>query len=157
MMGPMGATLVSGLAQAMTQQAMTQPGMAPWLSAFGAKATEAAANPFAAFTTMMGQMMGAAAQAGAAKPAAETPRQPTDYLDPLAMGAFFNQMLGGKAPEPEPAPEPPPPPPTASDLGLDAMAKIVETGREVQENHLKTMQAILQQMFPSDGSPKPGA
>lgn len=147
MMGPMGATLMSGLAQAMAQQ-----GLAPWLSAFGAKATESAANPFAAFTTMMGQMMGAAAQAGAAQAATEPARPASDYLDPKAMGAFINQMLGGKAPEPEPPP--PPPPPTASDLGLDAMAQIVETGREVQENHLKTMQGILQQMFPSDGNAK---
>lgn len=148
MMGPMGATLMSGLGQAMAQQ-----GFAPWLSAIGAKATETAANPFAAFTTMMGQMMGAAAQAGAAQPAPGQPRPATDYFDPQAMGAFMNQMFGGKAPEP--SPEPPPPPPTASELGLDAMAQIVETGREVQENHLKTMQAILNQMFPADAGAKP--
>ncbi|WP_293867131.1 DUF937 domain-containing protein [uncultured Alsobacter sp.] len=145
MMGPMGATLMTGLAQAMTQQ-----GLAPWLSALGGQATQAAANPFAAFTTMMGQMMGAAAQAGAAKPQAEPPRPASDYLDPQAMGAFINQMLGGKTPEPPPPEEPPPPPPTATDLGLDAMSQIVETGREVQEQHLQTMQAILQQMFPAD-------
>ena len=151
MMGPMGATLMTGLGQAMAQQ-----GFAPWFSTFGSKAAETAANPFAAFTTIMGQMMGAAAQAGAAQPAPGQTRPASDYLDPHAMGAFINQMFGGKAPEQPPAPEPPPPPPTASDLGLDAMAQIVETGREVQENHLKTMQAILNQMFPADGGTKPG-
>jgi hypothetical protein len=61
---------------------------------------------------------------------------------------MINQMLGGKPAEPE-AP-PPPPPPTSAELSLDALSRIVETGREVQDSQLKTMQQILDKMFPPE-------
>lgn len=149
----MMTTMATSIAGAMGKT-MAEQGMGAWMRAMGA-APQAAApvNPFAAFTELMGTMMGAAGGPATAQktPAPDMPR-PSDYLDPQAMGSLINQMLGGKpaeaAPEPEPEPEPEPAvPPTSSDLGLEALSQLVETGREVQEQQFKAMQSILSQMF----------
>lgn len=152
----MMTTMATSIAEAMGKT-MAEQGMGAWMRAMGAAPqptaqASAQLNPFAAFTELMGTMMGAAGQPQAAKaPAPEMPKA-SDYLDPEAMGALINQMLGGKPapaapdPEPEPAPEPVAPP-TSSDLGLEALSQLVETGREVQEQQFKAMQSILSQMF----------
>lgn len=132
----MAATIMTGIGKSFAEQ-----GINAWANAMSG----GSANPFAAIGEMMGKMMGAAAPA--AKPAAAPPAM-SDMFDPAAVGAMISQMFGGKPPEPAPAP--PPPPPTSSELSLDALSQIVETGREVQESQLKAMQEILGKMFPPD-------
>ncbi len=134
----MAATIMTGIGKSFAEQ-----GINAWANAMSG----GSANPFAAFGEMMGKMMGAVAPA--ARPAAAPPAM-SDMFDPAAVGAMISQMFGGKPPEP--AAPPPPPPPTSSELSLDALSQIVETGREVQESQLKAMQDILGKMFPPEGS-----
>lgn len=140
----MAATLMAGIGKSFAEQ-----GMATWANAMSG----GTANPFAAFSDMMGRMMGAAPGPGASAAAGPGQTPMSDLFNPAAVGAMINQMLGGKPAEPE-AP-PPPPPPTSSELSLDALSRIVETGREVQDSQLKTMQQILDKMFsPEDPAAK---
>ncbi len=132
----MATTIMAGVGKSLTEQ-----GMNAWANAMSG----GGANPFAAFGDMMGRMAGA----GASAPKAAATPSMSDMFDPAAVGAMINQMLGGKPAEKEP-PAPPPPPPTSSELSLDALSQIVETGREVQESHLQTMQKILETMFPPE-------
>ncbi len=156
----MAATLMAGVGKTLAEQ-----GMAAWSNAMtgGAGGNPFAANPFGAnplgaWSEMMGRMMGAAAPSPStpAGGTAATPPPMSDMLDPAAVGAMINRMFGGKVPEPEPEPEPPPPPPTSGELSVDALSQMVETGREVQEHQLKTMQSILETMFPPEGEKPKG-
>lgn len=132
----MAATIMTGIGKNFAEQ-----GMNAWANAMSG----GSANPFAAFGEMMGKMMGAAAPP-AARPAT-TPPAMSGMFDPAGVGAMISQMFGGKPAEPA---APPPPPPTSSELSLDALNQIVETGREVQESQLRTMQEILGKMFPPE-------
>jgi hypothetical protein len=94
------------------------------------KAPEAAppqpASPFAAWTDLMGTLMG---QRPVPRQAAPPP--PTDPW------SAFMLSLAGRA-----APPPPPPPPSRPDP-FATLAGMVETGRDVQAQHLASLQAIF--------------
>lgn len=113
------AAAASGVSQATMQEMI--PAMASMIA--GGMARTAAEQGLAWMKTLQPQ---------AAKPAAAP-----NPFDPAAMMDAWSRMMGVAPPEPEP------PPPTSSDLGYEAMQKAMETGREVQEQHWKNLQALF--------------
>jgi hypothetical protein len=118
------AAAASGLSQSTMQEMI--PAMASMIA--GGMARAAAEQGLAWMKTFQ-------PQAPAPKPAA-TPNP----FDPGAMMDAWSRMMGVAPPEPEP------PPPTSSDLGYDAVNTLFETGREVQEQHWKNLQALFSGM-----------
>jgi hypothetical protein len=104
----------------------------------------------AAYQDMMGKMMDAAMPAPPPAPEPEPEPAAPNPFDPAGFAELMGRMMGVAPPpaEPEPEPEPPPPPPpTPGELGFDALTQMVETGREVQDQQMKAMQAIFNQML----------
>jgi hypothetical protein len=106
-------------------------------------------NPFEAWAAMMGSMFGAdntraqpARTSRTASPPEPASRPATNPVE--AWSNLIETMLGKPmevAPS-APASKPPAPPPPAENP-LQTLAQMFETGREVQAQHLATLQAIL--------------
>jgi hypothetical protein len=143
MMPVMASTLMGGFARDMAQ------------GGFGALFGQAGAQPGTMFPgvpdnwgELLGQMMQAgfpAAPQPKAAPGGEAGAMPNPF-DPAAYVALMQRMMGQPAPEPEEPAAPAEPPPTPSDLGLDAVTSFVETGREVQEQHMRALQELFEKV-----------
>jgi hypothetical protein len=117
------AAAASGVSQATLQEMI--PAMASMIA--GGVARSAAEQGLAWMKTFQPQAP------AASKPVAG----PANPFDPAGMMDAWSRMMGVAPPEPEP------PPPTSSDLGYEAMQKAMQTGREVQEQHWKNLQALF--------------
>jgi hypothetical protein len=167
MLPMVAATLMGGIFRYSSLQGMADL-FAQWSEAFhrahdsqqrgqprssrrGASNPPATANPFEAWAAMMGSMFGGQN----AQPQPESRPAPPNPVE--AWSAIIESMLGkpkepAQAAKPAPPPAPPPPKPapsppkTASSPGenpLQVLAQMFETGREVQAQHLATLQTIL--------------
>jgi hypothetical protein len=111
-----------------------------------ASAQPASANPFEAWAAMMGSMLGGdnARAKTAQRPEPASPTNPVE-----AWSTMIDAMLGrpaGQAPSAPPVPAPPPKTsaaPAPAENPLRALSQMFETGREVQAQHLATLQTIL--------------
>jgi hypothetical protein len=63
-----------------------------------------------------------------------------------ALGGMISAMLGISRGKPEPEPEPEPEK-SAVDRNMEALAEIMHTGREAQEEHLRNLQDIFSKMM----------
>lgn len=147
-----GAT--SGLGSGVIQQMM--PVVAGHLAgAFGQALAKT--HPGAGIAENWGELIGGLAKASVPGEDPAPPPEPepeVNPFDPLTYARLFQQMLTPPPEPPPPEPPPPPPPPTSAELGMEAMAQFVQTGREAQDQHLQALSAIIGQMW---GDPKPPA
>jgi hypothetical protein len=107
----------------------------------------ASTNPFEAWAAMMGSMFGAdsthSQPARTSRPALRSEPANPPAMNPVeAWSNLIETMLGKKPAPPAPVPKAPAPPPAAENP-LQLLAQMFETGREVQAQHLATLQAIL--------------
>jgi hypothetical protein len=109
----------------------------------------ASMNPFEAWAAMMGSMFGAdntraqPARTSRTPPPSEPASRPA--TNPVEAWSNLIETMLGKPMEvgpSAPAPKAPVPPPPAENP-LQTLAQMFETGREVQAQHLATLQAIL--------------
>ncbi len=63
-----------------------------------------------------------------------------------ALGGMFAAMMGLSPPAPEPEPEPEPEK-SAAELNVDALAEMMHTSRQAQEEHLRNLQSIFTTMM----------
>jgi hypothetical protein len=101
--------------------------------------------------------VGSQAKAGV-EPAAAVPGSPPLRSHAKAVGAKPQASAAPKGSETDasaksatassPAKPAEQPAPTASDEGLHAFEALVQTGREVQEQHMRNLQNLFAQMFP---------
>jgi hypothetical protein len=107
----------------------------------------ASTNPFEAWAAMMGSMFGAdstrSQPARTSRPALRSEPASPPAMNPVeAWSNLIETMLGKEPAPPAPVPKAPAPPPAAENP-LQLLAQMFETGREVQAQHLATLQAIL--------------
>ncbi|MCP8939201.1 DUF937 domain-containing protein [Alsobacter sp. SYSU M60028] len=154
LMPAMAGMLAAGLARSMAEGGFAAM-FAPMMAGFGAGAPQAGlAGGLAAYQEMMTRMMQAAMAPAEPRPEPR-PEPAAAPFDPAAFAAMMGRMFGAPQPEAaaEPEPEPPPPPPTSSDLGYEALSRMVETGRAAQEEQVKAMQGLFNRMMESSGKP----
>jgi hypothetical protein len=124
---------------------------------FGQKAGSGAGFTIPGIPENWGELMGQMMQAGLPdKPSAKSKAEAEapNPFDPAGFMRIMQGMMGQAAPQPAEQSVPPEPQPTAAELGLDAMNRLVETGREVQEQHMKALQELFAKM--SDNPPAKG-
>lgn len=142
----------SGLGSGVIQQMM--PVVAGHLAgAFGQALAKA--QPGAGMAENWGELIGGLAKASVPGEDPAPPPEPepaANPFDPATYARLFQQMLAPPPEPPAPPQPPPPPPPTSAELGMEAMAQFVQTGREAQEQHLQALTTIIGQMW---GDPKP--
>jgi hypothetical protein len=135
MMPVMAAMLMGGMAKSASSQGFDRF-FGPFAEMFGAGSRQqpqaGSPNPYQAWGEMMGRMFG-----GQATPAAEPPpSSAADSANPWQ--EMFERMLGQqRAAAPEPRPE------AAAANPFAMWGQMFETGREVQEQHLKNLQNVL--------------
>ncbi|WP_460449214.1 DUF937 domain-containing protein [Alsobacter sp. SYSU BS001988] len=119
----------------------------------------APANPFdpAGMGELISRMMSAGAAglsaAGAATPEpAPPPAAPEPPPAPPRPAAKAKAKAKATPPEPEAAAAPPPEQEEAAApaAGLDALTRLIETGREVQQQHMRNLQAVMSQVWGGD-------
>lgn len=162
MLPMVAATLMGGIFRYASLQGMADL-FAQWSDAFhrahdsqqrgqprssrrGTSSSPATANPFEAWAAMMGSMFGG--QNARTEPQPESRPAPANPIE--AWSAVIESMLGkpkepAQAAKPAPPPAPPPTKVAASSVEnpLQALSQMFETGREVQAQHLATLQTIL--------------
>jgi hypothetical protein len=121
----------------------------------GASPQAASANPFEAWAAMMGSMFSGENGRAARERRPEAASRPAPANPIELWSAMVESMLGkpneapaAQGPRPSPAPraakaEPQPAPKPQVDNPLQALSQMFETGREVQAQHLATLQSIL--------------
>ncbi len=153
MLPAMASMLTAGMMKSFSEGGLAGI-LAPMMKNFGAGAPQGGlgnglSGGIAAYQDMVGKMMDAALPTPPPPPKPEPEPAPPNPFDPAGFAELMGRMMGVAAPpsEPEAEREPPPPPPTAGELGFDALTQMVETGRDVQDQQMKAMQAIFNQML----------
>jgi hypothetical protein len=147
MMPLTAATLMGGLARSAQNQGLTDvfARFAEMARGVGQPAPAASANPpdpFSAWAAMAAAMLGGSQPAPAKDPGLGVP-------NPLAAwGELMKAMMGGAATETKP-PEPETP---QAPNPAEMVSRMFETGREVQQQHLTSLQNIFDTYWGAPGS-----
>jgi hypothetical protein len=105
-----------------------------------------------AYGEMFGRMMGGGTAAPEPPKAKATGDAQPSAFEQMMTNNPFAAMLAGmmraaSRPSEDPPEEPPPPPPTAAELNYEAMSKLFQTGRDVQDQYLQNLQDIFSKML----------